>query len=70
MKITFKEHGLEREPLRYCSGDGKVTFTRPFQIFGEVTFGEHLMSWKGIIDVISHTHLPNLNGYLSKIKGP
>ena len=20
---------LEREPLRYCKGDGKVTFTRP-----------------------------------------
>ena len=26
----------------YCSGDGKVTFTRPFQILGEVTFGEQV----------------------------
>ena len=29
---------MEREPLRYCKGDGKVTFTRPFLMLGKVTF--------------------------------
>ena len=28
---------LEREPLRYCKCDGKVIFTRPFQMLGKVT---------------------------------
>ena len=27
------------------------------------------MSWKGYVKVIYHTHLQNLNGSLSKIKG-
>ena len=31
---------LEREPLRHCGGDGKVTFTRPFLMLGKVTFDE------------------------------
>ena len=31
---TFKVlEGLEREPLRHCKGDEKVTFTRPFLMF-------------------------------------
>ena len=30
---------LEREPLKYCKCDGKVTFTRPFLILQKVTFG-------------------------------
>ena len=33
---------LEREPLRHCEGDGKVTFTRPFLRLGKVTFGEQV----------------------------
>ena len=33
---------LEREPLRYCKCDGKVTFTRPFLMLGKVTFDEHV----------------------------
>ena len=38
-KKTYKEHkDLEREPLRYGKGDGKVTFTRPFLMLGKVTF--------------------------------
>ena len=42
-KKTFKElKDLEREPLRYCKGDGKVTFTRPFLTLGKVNFDEHV----------------------------
>ena len=33
---------LEREPLRHCEGDGKVTFTRPFLMLGKVTFDEQV----------------------------
>ena len=33
-----RDRGLEREPLRYCEGDGKVTFTGPFMRLGKVTF--------------------------------
>ena len=33
---------LEREPLRYCKGDGKVTFTRPFLILDKLTFEDHI----------------------------
>ena len=29
---------FEREPVRYCNGDGKVTFMRPFLMLGKVTF--------------------------------
>ena len=34
-------------PLRYCKGDGKVTFTRPFLILGKVTFGKdvNVLEW-------------------------
>ena len=28
------------------------------------------MSWKGVVKVIFYTHLQNINGSLSKIKGP
>ena len=31
---------LEREPLRCCNCDGKVTFTRPFLMLGKVTSDE------------------------------
>ena len=34
--------GLERESLRYCKGNGKVTFTRHFLVLGKVTFDEHV----------------------------
>ena len=33
---------MERESLRHCEGDGKVTFTRHFQMFGKVTFDEQV----------------------------
>ena len=36
---TFKEL---KEPLRYCKGDGKVTFTKPFLLLDKVTFDEHV----------------------------
>ena len=35
--------GLEREPLRYCKGDGKVTFIRPFLMLGKVTFDTNIL---------------------------
>ena len=38
----FKELSLEREPLKYCKGDGKVSFTRPFPMSGKVTFDEQV----------------------------
>ena len=42
-KLTFNDlKYLEREPLRYCEGDGKVTFTRPFLLLGKVTFDEQV----------------------------
>ena len=37
-----KIEGLEREPLKYCKGDGKKTFTAPFPMFGKVTFDERI----------------------------
>ena len=40
-KWTFNDlKDLEREPLRYCKCDGKVTFTRPF--LAKVTFDEQV----------------------------
>ena len=33
---------LEREPIRYCKCDGKVTFARPFQMLGKVTSDEYV----------------------------
>ena len=33
---------LEREPLRYWKGNGKITFTKPFLILGKVTFDKHV----------------------------
>ena len=42
-KHTFKElKYLEREPLRYWKGDGKVNCTKSFLILGMVTFDEHI----------------------------
>ena len=42
-KKTFKDlKDLEREPLRHCEGDGKVTFTRPFLMLGRVTFDKQV----------------------------
>ena len=51
-EYTFKDiKNLEREPLRDCEGDVKVTFTRPFLMLGKVTFDEHEnvleRYWKG-----------------------
>ena len=38
LKLTFKDFkGFERETLRYCKGDGKFTFTRPFLVLHKVT---------------------------------
>ena len=40
---TFKDlKDLEREPLRHCKGDEKVTFTRLFLMLGKVTFNEQV----------------------------
>ena len=41
-KQTYDLKDLEREPLRYCKCDGKVTFTRPFLMLGKVTFNERV----------------------------
>ena len=44
-KYTFKVpvlKDLEREPLRYWKGNGKVTYTKPFLILGKVTFDKHV----------------------------
>ena len=66
---SFYSH-TEREPLRHCEGDGKVTFTRPFLMMGNVTFDEQV----NILERYCKGHLyktfTNLNGSLSKIKGP
>ena len=40
----------------------------PFLMFGKVTVINILMSWKGIVKVLSHTHLQNTNDSLSKNK--
>ena len=37
-KIFNNLKDLEREPLRHCEGDEKVTFTRPFLMLGKVNF--------------------------------
>ena len=34
---------MERELLRYCKCNGKVTFTRPFMTVGKVAFDEHVI---------------------------
>ena len=39
---VYRVKDLEREPLRYCKCDGKVTFTRPFLMLGKVTFDERV----------------------------
>ena len=42
-KYTFKVlKDLEREPLRYWKGDGKVTFIEPFLMLGKVTYDKHV----------------------------
>ena len=50
----IKEHKrFERELLRYCKGNRKVIFTKPFLMLGKVTFDEHVNAlvrwWKGDI---------------------
>ena len=67
--ITLHENRhlrLEREPLRYWKGDGKVIFTRPFLMLGKVTFDEYgnalELSCRGDISYI----VTNFNGSLSK----
>ena len=43
VKTNLKDtKGLEREPLRYWEGEGKVTFTRPSLILDKVTFDEQV----------------------------
>ena len=43
VKLTFKDlKNLEREPLRHCEVDGKLTFTRHFLMLGKVTFDEQV----------------------------
>ena len=37
--MTIDPKGLEREPLRYCKGDG---FTRPLPMFAKVTFDDYV----------------------------
>ena len=68
-KLTFTEpKGLERETLRYCKNDGKVTFTKPFLILAKMTFDEHVNVLERYCkDEISYT-FKNLNGSLSKTK--
>ena len=70
-KWTFNElNDLEKEPLRYWKGDGKVTFIGPFLMLGKVTFDEQVnvleRYCKG--DIVC-THFQNLNSSLYKIKG-
>ena len=48
----FKD--LEREPLRHCEGDGKVTITRPFLMLGKVTFDEQVNFLGGYCMVMYH----------------
>ena len=37
VKYRLKElNGFEREPLRYCKGERKVTFIRPFLMLSKV----------------------------------
>ena len=38
---------MEREPLRYCKADGKVTFTKAFLMLGKVTFDKHIYKCHG-----------------------
>ena len=42
MKKIYLLKDLEREPLRYWKGNGKMTFTKPFLILGKVTFDKHV----------------------------
>ena len=64
-KKTF----LERGPLWYCKGDGKVTLQDPSWCWTMCPLMNMLMSWKGIVKVKYHTHLQN-HDYLSNIKDP
>ena len=42
-KKTFKElKCMEKEPLRSCKGDGKITFTRPLVMLDKVTFDKNI----------------------------
>ena len=36
--VEIELSGLEREPLRYCKGDGKVTFIRSLLMLDKVTY--------------------------------
>ena len=54
----------------YYKGDGKVTFTRPFLIVCKVNFDRHVNVLERYCKGYNHTHLQNLDGSLSKIKGP
>ena len=53
VKVDLELKHLEREPLRYYKCDGKVIFTRPFLMWGKVTFDDHVNAleryWKGDI---------------------
>ena len=70
-KKTFNDlKDLEREPLRYCKCDGKVTFTRPFLMLVKVTFGEPVNVLERYCKGDLSITFTNLNGSLSKIKGP
>ena len=37
---------LEREPIRYYKGDGKITFTRIFLMLGEGSFDEYVNTFE------------------------
>ena len=54
------------ETLKYCKGDGKVTFTRPFLMLDNVPFDVLERYCKGNV---SYT-LTNLNGSLPKVRDP
>ena len=68
---------------RYCKGEGKVSFTRPFLLLhGKVTIiddyvhvferyckGDYTIGLHIYKTLMSHTHLQNLNVSLSKMKG-
>ena len=36
-----KSKAMEREPIKYCKGDGKVAFKWSFLLLDKVTFDEH-----------------------------
>ena len=55
---------LEREPLRYCKCDGKVTFTRPFLMLGKVTFDERVNVFEKYCKGDLSITFTNLNGDL------